>query len=61
MVYLLGAGVLIFLSWQIKISQLSIEIPFKLVLSLLFVLMIIFAERETLKLEKYMPFLKNKS
>lgn len=56
--YLAGAGVLILASWQIKIPNPYIEIPFKLLLSLLFVIILMFSERKTLKLEKYLPFLR---
>lgn len=47
-IYLLAAAILIFVSWQIKISNPYISIPFHLVLSLLFVGVIVVLERKSL-------------
>jgi O-antigen/teichoic acid export membrane protein len=48
LIYLLSAAILIFVSWQIKISNPYIAIPFHLVLSLLFVGIIVVLERKSL-------------
>ncbi|MBA4853722.1 lipopolysaccharide biosynthesis protein [Emticicia sp. BO119] len=52
-IYLIGAGMLIFASWQIKIESPYYSIPFHLLLSLLFLFIIVFAERKSLGLSKY--------
>lgn len=52
-IYLIGAGILIFASWQIKIENPYYSIPFHLVLSLLFLFIIIFVERKSLGLSKF--------
>jgi O-antigen/teichoic acid export membrane protein len=52
-IYLIGAGILIFASWQIKIENPYYAIPFHIVLSLLFLLIIVFVERKSLGLSKY--------
>ncbi|WP_337043090.1 lipopolysaccharide biosynthesis protein [Emticicia sp. 17c] len=53
MVYLIGAGVLIFASWQIKIENPYLSIPFHIMLSLLFLFVIVFTERKSLGLKKF--------
>ena len=52
-VYLISAGILIFAVWQIKIANPYYAIPFRLILSLLFILVIAFVERKNLGLNKY--------
>ncbi|UTA68469.1 lipopolysaccharide biosynthesis protein [Emticicia sp. 21SJ11W-3] len=51
--YLTAAGVLIFAVWQIKIDNPYYSIPFRLALSLLFILIIAFLERKSLGLTRY--------
>jgi len=52
-VYLICAGVLIFAVWQIRIDNPYYAIPFRLILSLLFVFIIAFVERKSLGISKY--------
>lgn len=52
-IYLISAGILIFATWQINIANPFYAISFRLVLSLLFVLVIAFVERKNLGLSKY--------
>lgn len=46
--YLVIAGIFIFISWQIKIESLMFSIPFHILLTLIFVLGIVFSERTSL-------------
>ncbi len=53
-IYLVAAGILILISWQIKIANPYLSIPFHIVLSLLFLASIVILERKSLgiRLEK---------
>ena len=47
--YVVGAGILIYLSWQFPIANLWIAVPVHLVLCILFVVAVLFVERDTLQ------------
>lgn len=47
-IYLITAGILIFASWQVKIANPYISIPFHIVLSLLYLFVIVVLERKSL-------------
>ncbi len=55
-IYLVAAGVLIFISWQIKIANPYLSIPFHIVLSLLYLFAIVVLERKSLGISKKFKF-----
>ncbi|RYU94991.1 lipopolysaccharide biosynthesis protein [Emticicia agri] len=55
-IYLVGAGILIYTSWQIKIENPYYSIPFHLLLTLLFLIVIVVIERKSLGISKYFRF-----